>query len=86
MNQLLQKVSEVGNVGRQKSKVRMDEKEIKALYGDLVKIHRAFKGGSSCGIQELECVIERLLPNRSNLIITKMLSLIKTVIIQAALI
>ena len=39
----------------------MDEKEIKALYGDLVKIHRAFKGGSSCGIQELECVIERLL-------------------------
>ena len=61
MNQLLQKVSKAGNIGRPKSKVTMNEKEVKDLYGDLVKIHRAFKGGSSCGIQELECVIERLL-------------------------
>ena len=61
MNQSLQKVSKVGNVGRPRSKVVMNEEEVKVLYGDLVKIHRAFKGGSSCGIQELECVIERLL-------------------------
>lgn len=46
--------------GRPRSNVSMNKNEIEALHSDLIKIHRAFKDGLSCGTSELASVIEKL--------------------------